>query len=301
MENILRINKLSKRFGRIQAVDKLELTVAPGQVFGILGPNGSGKTTTLGMILDVVAPDEGSFEWFDKEKNIDARKKIGAILETPCFFPYLTAVQNLRITAHIKKCGTENIDSILKQVGLFDRRNDKFKTYSLGMKQRLSIGSALLSDPPVLILDEPTNGLDPEGIAEVRELIRDVAASGKTIIMASHLLDEVQKVCTHFCVLRKGKKLHEGSVSETLGEINKIELAADNLENLERVIRDFPGQSIYRNTGSSLLVTIREGVTATELNNYCFERGITLKKLFTQRNSLEQEFMKILRENDESA
>jgi ABC-2 type transport system ATP-binding protein len=292
---------LSKRFGRIQAVDKLELTVASGQVFGILGPNGSGKTTTLGMILDVVAPDEGSFEWFDKEENIDARKKIGAILETPCFFPYLTAVQNLKITAHIKQCGTENIDSILKQVGLFDRRNDKFKTYSLGMKQRLSIASALLSDPPVLILDEPTNGLDPEGIAEVRELIKEVAASGKTIIMASHLLDEVQKVCTHFCVLRKGKKLHEGSVSETLGEINKIELAADNMENLEKVIRDFPGQSVYRNNGNSLLVTIQEGVTATELNNYCFERGITLKKLFTQRNSLEQEFLKILRENDEGA
>jgi len=298
LERILRINKLSKQFGKIQAVDKLELEVFAGQVFGILGPNGSGKTTTLGMILDVVAPNEGSFEWFDKEETVEARKKIGSILETPCFYPYLTAVQNLRITAHIKQCGTENIDNILKQVGLFERRNDKFKTYSLGMKQRLSIGSALLSNPPVLILDEPTNGLDPEGIAEVRELIKDVAASGKTIIMASHLLDEVQKVCSHFCVLKHGKKLHEGEVSETMGEINQIEVAADDLNNLESVVKNFPGKTDYQENGKSLIITMNEGVNATDLNNYCIAQGITLKKLFTHRNSLEQEFLKILREND---
>jgi len=298
LESILRINKLSKRFGKIQAVDKLELEVFAGQVFGILGPNGSGKTTTLGMILDVVAPNEGSFEWFDKEETVEARKKIGSILETPCFFPYLTAVQNLRITAHIKKCGTENIDNILKQVGLFERRNDKFKTYSLGMKQRLSIASALLSNPPVLILDEPTNGLDPEGIAEVRELIKDVAASGKTIIMASHLLDEVQKVCSHFCVLKHGRKLHEGAVSETMGEINQIEVAANDMNKLESVIQNFPGKTAYQENGSSLIVTITEDVNATDLNNYCIAQGITLKRLFTHRNSLEQEFLKILRKND---
>jgi len=298
LERILKINKLSKRFGKIQAVDKLELVVFSGQVFGILGPNGSGKTTTLGMILDVVAPNEGSFEWFDQMETVEARKKIGSILETPCFYPYLTAVQNLRITAHIKKCGTDNINDILKQVGLYDRRNDKFKTYSLGMKQRLSIGAALLSNPTVLILDEPTNGLDPEGIAEVRDLIREVAASGKTIIMASHLLDEVQKVCSHFCVLRKGKKLHEGSVNETLGEINKVEVEAIDMAKLGSVINDFPGKSSYHENGISFLVTLKEDTTATDLNNHCFEQGITLKKLFTHRNSLEQEFLKILREND---
>ena len=298
MENILKINKLSKRFGRIQAVDKLELKVTAGQVFGILGPNGSGKTTTLGMILDVVAPDEGDYEWFNNEPRTEARKKIGAILEIPSFFPYLTAVQNLRITAHIKQCGEDNIEPVLKQAGLYDRRNDKFKTYSLGMKQRLSIAAALLSDPPVLILDEPTNGLDPEGIAEVRTLIRGVAEQGKTILMASHLLDEVQKVCTHFCILRKGKKLHEGSVSETLGEINKVEVSADDLKKLESVIREFSGKTDYYNNGTGLLVTMKDSVGATELNDFCFARGITLKKLFTHRNSLEQEFLKILREND---
>ncbi len=297
MESILRIDNLSKRFGRIQAVDKLNLEVSRGQVFGILGPNGSGKTTTLGMILEVVAPDEGSYVWLGKQKSTEARIKIGSILETPCFYPYLTAVQNLRITAHIKKCGTANIDKVLKQVELFDRRNDKFKTYSLGMKQRLSIAAALLSDPPVLILDEPTNGLDPEGIAAVRELIQEIALSGKTIIMASHLLDEVQKVCTHFCVLSKGKKLHQGSVSETLDEINKVEVAADDMEKLEAVVESFPGKIQYRKANGSLLVTMQEGVGATDLNSYCFGQGLTLRRLFTQRNSLEQEFLKILREN----
>lgn len=298
MEKILRINKLSKRFGKIQAVDNLELEINSGQVYGILGPNGSGKTTTLGMILDVIAPTKGSFQWFEQDNTVEARKSIGAILETPCFYPYLTAVQNLRISAHIKKCGTENIEKVLKQVGLFDRKDDNFKTYSLGMKQRLSIGSALLSNPPVLILDEPTNGLDPEGIAEVRNLIKEIAASGKTIIMASHLLDEVQKVCTHFCVLRKGKKLHEGEVSETLGEINKIEIASFDMTKLKSIIKNFPGALDYSLNGMSLLITMKEDATASDLNDYCFEQGVTLKALFTHRNSLEQEFLKILREND---
>ncbi len=298
MKKILSINNLSKRFGRIQAVDKLVLEVVCGQVYGILGPNGSGKTTTLGMILDVVAPDEGGYEWFDNQPPVEARKKIGAILETPSFFQYLTAVQNLRITAHIKQCGEDNIGPVLKQAGLYERRNDKFKTYSLGMKQRLSIAAALLSNPPVLILDEPTNGLDPEGIAEVRNLIRNIAKQEKTIIMASHLLDEVQKVCTHFCILRKGQKLHEGTVQDTLGEINKVEVAAADPDKLESVIKNFPGKTAWHNNGNSFLITMNKDTSAADLNNYCFGQGITLKKLFTHTNSLEKEFLKVLKEND---
>ena len=279
-------------------MDKLNLEVRQGQVFGILGPNGSGKTTTLGMILDVVAPNQGAFRWFGTDDTVEARKKIGSILETPCFYPYLSAVQNLRITAHIKQSGKENIDNVLKQVGLYDRKDDKFKTYSLGMKQRLSIAAALLSDPPVLILDEPTNGLDPEGIAEVRELIREIARNGKTIIMASHLLDEVQKVCTHFCVLRKGVKLHEGSVSDTLGEINVVEVSSENLTDLEKVLHTNDGIESIRVNGSHILLTLKPGVVATDINAFCFERGIVLRRLFTHTNTLEQEFLKILKEND---
>jgi ABC-2 type transport system ATP-binding protein len=298
LERILRIDRLTKHFGKIHAVNNLDLEVYRGQVFGILGPNGSGKTTTLGMVLDVVAPTSGSFQWFNDYSTVAARKKIGSILETPCFYPYLTGVQNLRITAHIKQCDKVNINSVLKLVGLYDRKDDKFKTYSLGMKQRLSIAAALLSDPPVLILDEPTNGLDPEGIAEVRELIREIAAQGKTIVMASHLLDEVQKVCSHFCILRKGYKLHEGLVSDTLGEINKVEIASSDMDSLELAIKAFDGLESYTSNGSAIEVVLKENANATDVNNYCFENGIVLKKLLTHTNTLEQEFLKILREND---
>ena len=296
--SVLKINKLTKKFGRLTAVDQLDLTIKEGQVYGILGPNGSGKTTTLGMILEVVAPTSGGFEWFGGIHNVEARQKIGSILETPCFYSYLTAVQNLRIVAHIKKCGYDRIDAILKQVNLYDRRNDKFKTYSLGMKQRLSLAAALLSDPPVLMLDEPTNGLDPEGIAEVRQLIRDIASQGKTIIMASHLLDEVQKVCTDFCILRKGVKLHEGSVLEILGETNAVEISSSDIEKLATTIEKFDGLEKMDRQNGSLMTYLNEGHTSDHLNKFCFDQGITLKKLVPQSKSLEQEFLKILKEND---
>lgn len=297
MSSVLRINKLTKNFGKITAVDQLDLAIDAGQVYGILGPNGSGKTTTLGMILEVVAPSSGEFEWFGGMNNVQARQQIGSILETPCFYSYLTAVQNLNIVAHIKNCGTSNIENVLKQVNLYDRRNDKFKSFSLGMKQRLSIGAALLSNPPVLILDEPTNGLDPEGIAEVRNLIKDIAANGKTIIMASHLLDEVQKVCTNFCVLRKGKKLHEGSVNDILGETNIVEIAADHKE-LFSLVDTFSGQEKVIKGDNSLFIHLRDGQTSRDLNKFCFDNGISLRKLLPQSKSLEQEFLKILKEND---
>lgn len=297
MGNVLSINKLTKHFGKIKAVRQLDLSVDSGQVYGILGPNGSGKTTTLGMILDVVAPTSGSFKWFNGMDHVEARQQIGAILETPCFYSYLTAAQNLKIVAHIKKCSESNIDPILKKVNLFERRNDKFKSFSLGMKQRLSIAAALLSNPPVLMLDEPTNGLDPEGIAEVRTLIKDIASDGKTIIMASHLLDEVQKVCTNFCILRKGEKLHEGAVSDILGETNVVELAAAT-DQLIPTLEQFEGQGKIENENGSVFVHLKDGISSEELNRFCFDKGITLKKLLPQSKSLEQEFLKILKEND---
>ena len=296
--SVLKTHKLTKKFGRLTAVDQLDLTIEKGQVYGILGPNGSGKTTTLGMILEVVAPSSGGFEWFDGMSNVEARQKIGSILETPCFYSYLTATQNLRIVAHIKKCGTNRIDEILKQVDLYQRRNDKFKAFSLGMKQRLSLAAALLSDPPVLMLDEPTNGLDPQGIAEVRQLIKDIAAQGKTIIMASHLLDEVQKVCTDFCILRKGVKLHEGSVNDILGETNAIEISADNLDELTTAVQKFDGLDRVESKNGSLMAYLKEDQSSDHLNQFCFEQGISLRKLVPQSKSLEQEFLKILKEND---
>ena len=299
MSSVLKINKLTKKFGKLTAVDQLDLQINEGQVYGILGPNGSGKTTTLAMILEVAAPTSGNFEWFGGINNVEARQKIGAILETPCFYSYLTATQNLRIIAHIKKSDPNNIDKILKQVNLFERKDDKFKTFSLGMKQRLSLAAALLSDPPVLMLDEPTNGLDPEGIAEVRQLIRDIAAKGKTIIMASHLLDEVQKVCTHFCVLRKGVKLHEGAVNEILGETNIVDVVSDDLDSLKETLDKFEGAEKVERENGMVKVFLNEGKSSDQLNKYCFENGIALKKLIPQSKSLEQEFLKILKENDQ--
>ncbi|MFK5855605.1 MAG: ATP-binding cassette domain-containing protein [Bacteroidota bacterium] len=298
MTKILEIVDLSKNYGKIKAIQHLNLTINKGQVYGILGPNGSGKTTTLGMILDVVAPNGGNFKWFGGLPNVDARKQIGAILETPCFLPYLTAVQNLEIVAHIKKSGNDRIDTVLKQVGLFDRKDYKFKTFSLGMKQRLSIGAALLSNPPVLILDEPTNGLDPQGIAEVRELISQIAQQGKTIIMASHLLYEVQKVCTHFCVLKQGVKIHEGAVNDALGEINVVEVISDDNEVLKSKLEAYEGVEKITPNGNSLNLTIKDGYKARDINDFCFENGIVLKKLLTHTNSLEKEFLKILEHHD---
>jgi ABC-2 type transport system ATP-binding protein len=298
LKNSIKITGLSKNYGKIKAVQNLSLSILPGQVYGILGPNGSGKTTTLGMILDVVAPCSGSYRWFDGMQNAEARRNVGAILETPCFLPYLSSVANLKIVAHIKKSGKQRIDTVLKQVGLFDRKDNKVKTYSLGMKQRLSIASALLSDPPVLILDEPTNGLDPQGIADIRKLISEMAAKGKTIIIASHMLDEVQKVCSHFCVLKNGVKIHEGTVKDALGEINKVEVGATDNNLLEDKIKLFEGVEKIKNNGSSFIVTMKDGYTAKNINEFCFDNGIVLNKLVTLTNSLEKEFLKILDNHD---
>ena len=223
---VLKITNLTKHYGRIKAVQDLSLTIEKGWVFGILGPNGGGKTTTLGMVMDVINMTSGSYEWFGKAPSKESRKKIGTILETPVFYPYLSGQKNLEIIAEIKEAPRANIPNVLKQVGLFNRKDDNFRTYSLGMKQRLSIAASLVNDPIVLILDEPTNGLDPQGIADIRQLIRDIAKSGKTIVLASHLLDEVQKVCSHFGVLRQGKLLYTGNVEDVGKQTIAIEVAS---------------------------------------------------------------------------
>lgn len=296
MNTTLHIEDLTKHYGRVKAVQNLNLTVKPGEVYGILGPNGSGKTTTLGMILDVIAPTSGSYQWFDGEDQVKSRQKIGSILETPCFYTYMTAVQNLRVAAHIKECSFDRIDEVLKRVNLYERKDYPFKTFSLGMKQRLSIAAALLANPPVLILDEPTNGLDPQGIAEVRSLIKDIAEEGKTIIIASHLLDEVQKVCTHFCVMRKGEKLHDGSVADILGETNYVSVDSRS-ENLKEVVSRFDGfRGMEKDDNSGLLIELKDGFSSADLNSYCFSQGLTLSKVDPKTKSLEEEFLKILSE-----
>ncbi len=284
---------LTKHYGRIRAVEDLNLEIPERSVFGILGPNGSGKTTTLGMLLDVVNPTSGSYAWFGKEFGRNGRQ-IGSLLETPAFYPYLSAVDNLRIIAEIKGIGYDNIDPVLTRVGLFDRRYSHYRTFSLGMKQRLALAAALLSDPQVLILDEPTNGLDPKGIAEIRELIRNIAAEGKTIILASHLLDEVQKVCTHFAVLDKGKLLHSGPVNPAAEAEHSVELAATDTEKLQEALKAFPKITSLRTDQDKITITLPAAVAVGELSQYLAGKGVWLTHLVALRKSLESQFLEIV-------
>ena len=263
-----------------------------GQVFGMLGPNGSGKTTTLGMLMGVVNPTAGQFHWFGQPPTHDVRKKIGAVLEHPIFYPYLSGQKNLELNAMIKECPPENIPYVLEVVELSERKDDKYRTYSLGMKQRLAIASALLNNPTVLILDEPTNGLDPMGIAEIRELIRKIAANGKTIMLASHLLDEVQKVCTHFCVLRRGDLIHSGPV-EGVDNKETVEVFADAAGFYEVLIQ-FSGTSSVLHENGSFLVALHEGFSGKDLNRFLFEKGVVASHLVTKKKSLEKQFLEIL-------
>lgn len=295
MNAVLKIESLSKNFGKLGAVNNLNLEVGQGQVFGMLGPNGSGKTTTLGMLMGVVNPTSGRFYWFGEKPTHFLRKKIGAVLEHPIFYPYLTGQKNLELTAMIKGVSTNQIAKVLNIVELSDRKNDKYKTYSLGMKQRLAIASALLNDPTVLILDEPTNGLDPMGIAEIRDLIIKIAADGKTIILASHLLDEVQKVCTHFAVLKKGSLVHYGPVAEA--DANTIEVAAE-CEGLAELLKTFQGTAAVQCVNGLCTVFLKEGVSSPEVNKFLFEKGVVASHLVTKRKSLEKQFLEILATND---
>jgi len=293
LKNVLSIKNLTKNFGRLCAVNSLNLEVNSGEVFGMLGPNGSGKTTTLGMLMGVVNPTAGEFSWFGEQPSHHVRKRIGAVLEHPIFYPYLSGQKNLELNALIKQCPTKNIPSVLELVELDQRRNDKYKNYSLGMKQRLAIASALLNEPTVLILDEPTNGLDPMGIAEIRELIKKIAANGKTIILASHLLDEVQKVCTHFGILKKGNLVHSGSVEEVGNGKELVEVNA-SIENFKQILSDFRGAASITQQKGFYEVTLQDGFHTGDLNKYLFEKGVTASHLVTRKKSLEKHFLEIL-------
>lgn len=295
METILLTKGLTKHYGRIRAVDGLHLNIKKGSVFGILGPNGSGKTTTLGMVLDVINKTSGSYLWFGEAPTKEHRKKIGAILETPIFYPYLSGAKNLELVCDIKDVAYSRIAEVIEQVGLTNRAEDKFRTYSLGMKQRLSIGSALLCNPEVMILDEPTNGLDPQGIAAIRELIIEIAKSGKTIILASHLLDEVQKVCTEFAVLKNGKLIYSGKVADvTKGEV-AVEVMAK--EPIEDILNNAEFILTVKFEGEKYIITLKEGSDASAVSKLLIDNGIIASHLFTVHKSLEKQFLEILNES----
>lgn len=296
-DTVLKIEGLSKNYGKIQALSNLSLEVKSGMVYGILGPNGSGKTTTLGILLGVLNQTSGSFSWFGNGMKDENRKRIGALLETPNFYPYLDAIQNLKIVGKIKGVHNvdERIDIVLDQVNLLERKKSEFRTYSLGMKQRLAIASALLSNPEVLVLDEPTNGLDPEGIAEIRSLIIDIAKEGKTIIVASHQLDEIEKICTDVLILKYGKTLKAAPINEISENKRQVALAADDLKQLKQVLTSLNGLHIMKETPSSLLLEVSEELTTAGINKACFEQGVVLTQLNEVQKSLEDQFLEIVK------
>ena len=299
METILSLKNLDKKYGKVHAVNNLSFDIQKGNVYGILGPNGSGKSTTLGIILNVVNRTSGEFSWFDgKLSTHEALKKVGAIIERPNFYPYMTAVQNLNLICKIKGVSSDKIDEKLKIVNLFERRVSKFRTYSLGMKQRLAIASALLNDPEILILDEPTNGLDPQGIHEIRQIIKKIAANGTTILLASHLLDEVEKVCSHVVVIRKGIKLYSGRVDEMTASNGLLELKVDvNEEKLIELLETHEAISKVAKEQETVIATLGKEITATEINKFLFEKGFVLSHLVKRKPSLEQQFLDLTNNN----
>lgn len=292
METILSIQNLDKKYGKVHAVNNLSFDIKKGTVYGILGPNGSGKSTTLGIILNVVNKNSGNFTWFNgKLSTHEALKKVGAIIERPNFYPYMSAVQNLQLICKIKDVSYDKIDEKLKIVNLYERKNSKFRTYSLGMKQRLAIASALLNDPEILILDEPTNGLDPQGIHEIRQIIKEIAKNGTTILLASHLLDEVEKVCSHVVVIRKGKKLYSGRVDEMTASNGYFELQADNNQTLVQLLKNHDAIESIKEENGILIANLNTELAASEINKFLFDNGISVSHLVKRKPSLEQQFL----------
>lgn len=295
METILSLKNLNKKFGRVHAVNNLSFEIKKGNVYGILGPNGSGKSTTLGILLNVVNKTSGKFSWFnDTISTHEALKKVGAIIEHPNFYPNMSAYENLRLVCKIKEITTDKIDDKLELVNLLERKNSKFKTFSLGMKQRLAIASALLNDPEILILDEPTNGLDPQGIHEIRKIITDIASNGTTILLASHLLDEVEKVCSHVVVIRNGIKLYEGRTDQMTASFGWINMSTEsNQVKLIDLVSNYEGIESIKKENNIIIANLNAAVSTTEINDFAFKNGIILSHISKHMPSLEQQFLSL--------
>jgi len=294
VNSILKISNLTKKYGLLTAVSNLSFDIEKGSIYGILGPNGSGKSTTLGIVLNVVNKTAGDFSWIGGSLTThQALKKVGAIIERPNFYPYMTAYQNLKLVCKIKGVSYDSIEKTLKIVGLDDRKHSKFSTFSLGMKQRLAIASALLNDPEILILDEPTNGLDPQGIHQIREIIKTISQQGTTILLASHLLDEVEKVCTHVVVLRKGKNLYSGRVDELISSHGFFELKTHQRDDLLKLLETHPNFSHTKIENDLITAFLENPMEAEEFNRLLFKNGIVLSHLVKRKESLEEQFLQL--------
>jgi len=296
MPNVIETHKLSKRFGQRIAVDSLDLQVAAGEIYGFLGPNGAGKTTTIAMLLALVKPTSGQafVLGYDIQKNAsEALQGVGAMVEAPAFYPYLSGWDNLRVFASAAGLPNSAIERALSMVDLSTRAKDKFRTYSQGMKQRLGIAAALLHDPKLIILDEPTNGLDPAGTVELRELIRSLAADGRTVFISSHLLHEVEHICSRVAILKSGKIVREGAVADLLKRDQGLllDLASEH-ERAAQLLRQLAWVADVRVVGKQLEVEA-PSERAAELNMFLAQQGIAVSGIRARESSLEELFLEL--------
>ncbi len=292
----LLVKDLSKKYGERYALSHANFEVPLGTICGFVGPNGSGKTTTIRMLLGLISPSGGSGEVLDIPISEPERylSFVGAMIEGPAFYPALTGFQNLKVLARIGGYSTDSITSLLELVGLGDRGDSKFKTYSLGMKQRLGIAAALLPNPKLLILDEPTNGLDPAGIQEVRDLLRRLADGGITVFVSSHLLSELEMISEHLVVLREGEVIFAGKTRDLLAQHQphiRVRVVEPNGLQIVRELAEFAGHSCEVR-GDELYIVANESYGA-EINRLAFTRGITLAEITPLRPSLEETFFEM--------
>jgi ABC-2 type transport system ATP-binding protein len=292
---VIETTGLTKRFGSQIAVDGISFTVERGQIFGFLGPNGSGKTTTIGMLLGIINATAGSFRLLGEGSLRGlhrVRQRVGATLETPNFYPYLSGRDNLRIVANVKRAPESKIVEVLDAVGLADRANHRFRTYSLGMKQRLALAATMLGDTDLVILDEPANGLDPEGMREIREIILRLHEQGRTIFLSSHLLWEVERTCTHVAIIKNGRIVRQASVSEMTAGTVTAGLRGGDAETLLAIVGDYPGAVTVTRQADLVIAELRDDDLAA-LNAFVAGRGISLSHLALRQRSLEDVFIEL--------
>jgi len=298
-DDVIQTQGLTKRYGTLTAVDRLTLGVRRGEVYGFLGPNGAGKTTTLRMLVGLVRPTSGSATILGtRPGSPDGLARIGALIEAPGFYPFLSARDNLRVMAMHAGTGAERVDTVLEEVDLGDRAKDRFGTYSQGMKQRLGVASALLKDPDVLILDEPTTGLDPKGMAEMREFIRGLGDGGRTVLLSSHLMPEVEQICDRVGVIHRGALVREGTVDELRGGRSLL-VRAEPLERAGRVLESLPGVTDMSTRDGAMSITV-DPAEASSINRALVAAGIAVSELRSERASLEDVFLELTRDGKEA-
>ena len=292
-ELVIQTRALTKRYGEtIVAVDALDLGVRRGEVYGFLGPNGAGKTTTLRMLLGLVRPTSGQAAVLGAAPGSpEGLARIGAMIETPAFYPYLSGRDNLRVLARYAGVGIDRVEVVLDEVRLTDRAGDRSRTYSLGMKQRLGVAAALLKDPELLILDEPTNGLDPGGMAEMRDFIRSLGEGGRTVVLSSHLMGEVEQVADRVGVIRDGALVAEGTVEELRGRAG-LKVRAEPLAEAAQLIAALADVDEVTNVDGLLDVTV-DTSRAPAINRLLVEAGIAVSELYAHKPSLEHVFLEL--------